>query len=176
MNINLIKPQNKGISDKYSWQLYQYIRKRFPYTKSLNDVRVYWDNISSWDGSITNLDENNINIRQIIIGKMHSNLLSGSRLLTIMGQDKDKYEMFCYHPIGGWKNEQFIDITDWFWKKYIKLGRCLLDKHHNRWWMNDDCRFTYINNTRRCNWCGQWQKKEIKKEVKILRKEKWVNE
>jgi len=60
-----------------------------------------------------------------------------------------------------------------FFKTYIKDGRCIFDREHNGWWKGGDNRFTYINSTRRCNWCGEWQRKRIEKEVKIKQRVVW---
>gem|GEM_PF-6434809 len=72
-----------------------------------------------------------------------------------------------------WKDEEYMDITEWFFKTYEKDGRCIFDREHNKWFLGAENRFTYVNNTRRCNWCGKWQQKEIKKEQTIKQKEVW---
>lgn len=166
--LKLIKPKVKSQSDKYSWQIYQFINKN-------KHSRVYFYNKSRWDGSELELDKDNLNISNIFIGgNQDSNgTICGNSLSTIMGHSREKYTTFSFML---WTDGDFIDITDWFWTEYIKLGRCLFDKNHNGWWTNNGDRFTYINNTRKCNWCGQWQHKDIKKVVKIQRKEKWINQ
>lgn len=165
--LKLIKPKKKGQSDKYSWQLYEFIRRN-----KYKNVYYYKKN---WDGEPTELDPDNISTYQIMVGNMYD-CLSGGRLRTIMSDSKDKYTTFSFHPFGGWSNDEFVNITDWFWDKYIKLGRCLFDKQHVGWWTNDSERYTYINkNSRKCNWCGKWQHREIIKKQKIKREEVWEN-
>lgn len=177
MNINSIKTKYKGESDKYSWQLYQYIIKNFKYIKDLSELQVFFNRKCRITGDDIIFDKNDISLMQIIIGKRHDDeIVSGSNLFSIMGDSRDKYQVYSHHPIAGWKSDQFVDITEWFWKEYVKLGRCLLDKGHDRWWMSEEDRFTYVNNTRRCNWCGQWQEKKVNKVVKIERKTKWINQ
>lgn len=180
MNISLIKPKHNGKSDKYSWQLYQYIVKNFKHTKDLKNIQVFFNNQDRFSGEKIAFNKDDIRLSQIVVGTRHNTdrdkVVSGNNLSTIMGASKNKYTSWSYHPIAGWENEQFEDITVWFWDEYIKLGRCLFDKGHNGWWQGEEDRFIYVNNTRRCDWCGQWQEKKIDKVVKIERKIKWINQ
>lgn len=171
MNLKEIKPKVRGKSDKYSWQLYQYLKKNPTHTK------VFWNRKNySPDGTYSDFSEGQLyKSGRIIIGRMHEELI-GANLGTIMGQGKNKYQSWCYHPFGGWSNDQFEEITDYFWEGYTKLGRCFLDPQHNSWWFSDDKRFIYVNNTRRCNWCGQWQERKIEKVVRVNRNTVWENQ
>lgn len=164
LDIKLVKPKIKGESDKYSWNLWRWLNKykwhRNVYFRITEDSPEF--NI------------NNIKASDLYIGTMDSTGLSGNRLGTILGKGIGKDDCFAFHPIAGWRNDEFIDITDIFWKEYINIGRCLFTEHSGVWIRGDEDRFSYTNNTRKCNWCGKWQHKEIIKEVKIKRHEVWV--
>lgn len=173
IDLNDIKPKVRDESDKYSWNLYRFLDKLFKekdvgkYYK--NQLNVCWLHRSRWDGEYKDLDLNHINLNQvIIIPNGLDNDRSFYSLRSILGQGKA--ERF-YLP---WSKDELTDITEWFFETYKKDGRCIFDREHSGWWQGSDDRFTYINNTRRCNWCGEWHKKEIHKEVIIKRREIWV--
>lgn len=69
-----------------------------------------------------------------------------------------------------------VDITDEFWAAYERDGRCVIDRAHTGWFANDTDRFTFIGNTRRCNWCGEWHTHTLKKSTQIERREVWTSE
>lgn len=160
-----IKPAVKGKSDKYSWFLYNWIKKN-----KFLDLTVWFDTRSILDGKETNFDKKNIHIGQIWIGSAESGWFHGSRLGSILG---GKYQTWA-NP---WMKNTHIDITEWFWEEYLKDGRCIWDRNHDRWIADDENRYIYINNnSRKCRWCGEWQYREIKKEIKIKRSEVWKRE
>ncbi len=166
MDIKLIKPKVKGESDKYSWNLYNWMIKY----KQHKSVFVYLEDGEEFD--INNID---FAPRNIIIGTRYSDgCISGNRLSSIIYKGRGKDDCWAFNKLGGWRYKDFHDISDIFWKKYLKLGRCLLYGHSDMWLQGDDNRYTVVNNTRKCNWCGEWQHKEIKKVVKIERKEVWL--
>jgi hypothetical protein len=173
MDIKKIKPKVKGQSDKYSWNLYKFLEKQVKQRDVGNfapkQLRVYWLHHSFWDGSYLEFNPNKLNHRQIIISPFGGKG-SGYFLSHILpdGMKKECYALSVYHP------DEFSDITNWFFTTYERDGRCIFDREHSGWWSGEENRFTYINNTRRCNWCGQWHKKEIHKIVKIKREEVWV--
>lgn len=174
MNLQKIKPKVKSKSDKYSWSLYRFLEKQVKQKDSgkyvLKQIRVYWIARSWWDGSYLEFNPKNIKgINQIVISP-YGGKGSGYFLSHVMrdGQKKECYSLCVYHP------DELIDITDWFFSTYERDGRCIFDREHNGWWQGEEKRFTYINNTRKCNWCGEWHKKEIVKKVKIKREVNWV--
>ncbi|WHH59137.1 hypothetical protein [Petroclostridium sp. X23] len=173
LDIKFIKPKKKNISDKFSSNLYEFLKAK-PYYD-----RVYWYEIDPIDGTrIQFSEECRFDISNIIIGMARDSdgVVSGRKLSSILMGVKGYKDAHCYHPIGGWDPRNFVDITDWFWDRYFKIGRCLfLD--HDRTFIQDDnnTRWTYINkNSRRCNWCGEWQHRTIVKKVKIERREIWA--
>jgi|GEM_PF-1168993 len=188
MDIKLIKPKDKK-SDKYSIQLYNFLKRNYP-----NGCNVYyistqlkWNNETKETYEVdVPFDENTFNIGDIWIGvteretynngefKGYIDWMYGNLLGTILGYSRNKYTVFA-NP---WNNKKtVIDITDWFWNNYIKIGRCIWDRSHKGWLDNDENRFTHIDqNNRKCNWCGLVQHKEIKEEQIIKRTEIWVSD
>lgn len=160
--LNKIKPTNEKISDKYSSNLYKFIKKyKNKYTK------VFFHPISNWDGSEVKLDMNNLDGSQVYIGEISDEDMTGKSLMNILTGQKI-YTVHCYYNI---KND-LINITDEFWDKYVDVGRCLFIGHNG--WYQDDCntRFTYLDDkTRKCNWCEKIQHKRI--EEMVRKKEIW---
>lgn len=169
MNWEGIKPAIKGESDKYSWNLYNFLNKQTrqrdigKYVKK--QLKVYWLTSSWWDGSYLEFNPDKLILRQVLICPLGNG--SFYNLSTIMRENKAKEWAMIY------RDEALIDITDWFFNTYEQHGRCIFDRGHNGWWQGSDNRYTYVNNTRKCNWCGKWQHKEIHKVVEISRKVTW---
>lgn len=160
MNLNLIKPKIKNESDKYSWNLYKYLKK-YPNSK------VYYDKINSFTDNEQMYNKDNLTKNDVIIGNICENSIVGVTLSQLLM--KVPSMQFWY---GGAKKTH-VDITNQFFNDYIEIGRCLFDSTHDGWLRNTDNRFTYINDEqRKCNWCGIEQHKEKKEVVKII--EKWV--
>lgn len=175
IDLKAIKPKERSKSDKYSWYLYQFLNKLFKekeygkyYQKQLE---IHWLHESRWDGNWLDAPIDGIakfNLNQILI------IPAGKK------NDRSFYHMSAILQKG--RSERFAlpsqwtttDITEWFFDNYKKDGRCVFDREHINFMQGADSRFTYVNNTRRCNWCGEWHKKEIKKEVKIKRRVQWV--
>jgi hypothetical protein len=175
LDLNQIKPKVKGRSDKYSWNLYNFLNKLYKnkddgkYIK--NQMEIVWLTHSRWDKEHLEFDPNNLNkgLSQLLIIPLGiENCRSFYSLNAVLRDGKS--ERFAL----AWKKENLVNITDWFIETYIRDGRCIFDRNHNGWMQGTNNRFTYVNNTRKCNWCGEWHKKEIHKEVTIKRREVWV--
>jgi hypothetical protein len=175
-----IKPKIKGESDKYSWQLYEFLRKNY---NRFGIPNVYYiQTQDSWDSKEEKaiyvdrpFDENDSRLNYIWIGDNHRDgWYYGNKLSNILGCSREKYTVFaCPY----FNNRIIINITEWFWNEYLKIGRCIWDRSHHGWLVNDDKRFIYVNkNSRKCQWCGLWQHREIEKRVKIERKEVWKDD
>lgn len=162
VELNQIKPKEKGVSDKYSWQLYNYFKKN---KFNINSVKVIFDNSSWFDSSYVEFNKEDLNTMQIWIGYVDSEgWILGNSLNSIIGSSNKKYMQWANPWV---KQHEHIDITEWFWNEYIKIGRCIWDKPHNGWLMDDKERFEYIDeDTRKCNWCGLIQHKSIREEIK----------
>lgn len=115
-----IKPKEDRYSDKYSWQLYQFI-KRNGCTKVYYNLKE--DESYDWQNPRWN---------RIYICKELQGDIIGNSLTSIQSPSSDKYKTFCYCESLGYN---LIDITDNFWEMYIKDGRCVLDRTHNAWWV-----------------------------------------
>jgi len=133
MNISDIKSKYNKVSDKYSCNLYGYLKKFN--TVDLMRHRVLWDQT---DGKPLHP----MNIYMLQGGH-------GTTLLNIMWKQWNKY---------WWQPERikgYIDITEEFWKDYISKGRCIFDVSHSTHWEGDEQRFTIIDDdTKECQWCG----------------------
>lgn len=168
MNLSKIKPKLKGESDKYSWNLYKFLNKISKDKYINNQLRIYWNHHSRWDGAHLPFVGELSNTMQLIISP-YGDRGSGYFMNTILHKGNCELFSLCV-----WKHEDLLDITDWFFDTYEKIGRCIFDPEHYKWMLGTENRFTYVNNTRRCNWCGQWQHKEIVKKTRIERREVWV--
>lgn len=170
MDINRIKPKTKNLSDKYSWQLYSFLNNLYKdkiegkYIK--NQLKIYWNTKSRWDGEYVDYLTGDLSTRQIFISS-----LGGTTVGYFMSEvisDK-KPENYWIKPF----ESHLIDITEWFWKEYENKGRCLFYGHSNIWLKGDEDRYTVVNNTRRCEWCGEWQHKTIEVTKRVDRKVVW---
>lgn len=135
-----VRPEIDGKSDKYSWNIYRYLKKNLK-----GNVEVFSDGT------------------QAIIGESYQGEVIGVPLLSLMKNFSSSNYCFSWH----------LTELPKFLNDYQRIGRCLLIPHDHPWYEGEDKRFTYVNNTRRCNWCGQWQHKEIHKVVKREIREEW---
>lgn len=172
IDLNKIKPKVKGESDKYSWNFYNFLnkltRKRVEGKYIKKQLEIHWLHNSRWDGKYLEFNKDKLNINQIIIlpyGKEYGGSFYNLDPILRKGWATE---------FSGLSSSETTDITEWFFKIYERDGRCIFDREHNGWWQGSDNRFTYINNTRKCNWCGQWHKKEIRKVQTIKRVETWI--
>lgn len=178
-----IKPKNLKESDKYSVNLYKFLKKTgynhvyIDLNKGTlekpNIISFEWDkdNVIDYDiyiGSnimddiIYNEDNTkSLNLGQVIAKPLWS-ILQGNKL----------YQTGCYCAFGHYYvKRDFLEITDEFWNRYKDIGRCLFLKHE-KVCLGDENRFTQINALyRKCNWCGKIQEKHIKE--KIIKQEVW---
>lgn len=145
--LSKIKPEENGYSDKYSWQLYQFVKRN-------GCIKVYY-NLKADEPYDLNVPRWN----RIYICKNTCGDIIGNSLVAIQSPSKDKYSLFSYDDSNGYN---LIDATDEFWDMYIHDGRCVLDRTHTGWWNGSGDRFDIIDeNTKRCTWCGQILKKEV---------------
>lgn len=172
LKLNDIKPKDGKNSDKYSINLYRFMKKN--YHKEQSCDRVYAIQWSIMDGSLEPFDKSNPKAHQLFIGKLRDDgFMTGRKLSNIISGGKDYKSCYAMLP-NSYPNA--IDVTEWFWSEYIKIGRALWDPQGQMYMIGDSDRFTYVGNTRRCNWSGKWFKKEIEKVVKIKRIENWVEQ
>lgn len=134
-----VQPRTRGESDKYSWNIYRYLKRH-----TGDDIRVF---------------------KGFIIGQKSSGGIIGNFIKELMS---------TYNRQEYWFGDEWelLEEPNWL-EKYQRVGRCLLIPHDFVWYEGEDTRFTYVNNTRKCNWCGQWQHKELHKVVKREIREEW---
>lgn len=181
LDISKIKPKNIKKSDKYSSQIYRYIKKNPEcfgiYYVSTQDI---YDHES--DGFVEkecDFDINNFRGDKLWLGyieretnsKGYIDWLYGNTLSTITSSvSKNRYEIFA-NP---WLNKKkVIDVTKEFWEHYIKVGRCVYVDHNREFCLHDEGRFEYLNDGhRKCNWCGA--EEQLIKKIKTYEVNEWL--
>lgn len=167
-DLNRIKPNNIKVSDKFSRKLYKQLKDISK--EKYHNIKIYWNTSSRWDGSHMPF-ENVISsdgfttLNQVMVSP-DGNKRTGYFLSSIITGNKKAERFALPHT---W---ELIDITDWFFDTYEKIGRCMYSPH-NGWLAEDDGRFTYVNNTRKCNYCGEWQQRHVEKVQTIKRVSSW---
>ena len=150
MKISDIKPQEHGVSDKYSWHFYRHLKAQGM------KQRILWDNS---DGRP--MHPMSIYVLNGTIGNTLQSIMWGSKNIVC----------FSMHPL-----DTYVDITESFWKSYVSKGRCMFDENHSsKWWVGDKHRYQSINrNSKRCRWCGVILRRNIVTTKVIERNEEWV--
>lgn len=159
LELNMIKPKNVKKSDKYSSQIYKYLKHNPNYRKVWFDTSSY--DIDSGKCVNESFDINSINMRNIYFGIPACDSTICIRGKCVMGLvSGNRGSQVTYSYIGN-KNSYYIDITKEFYEKYIEIGRCIYG--HNRYIRDEDEKFTYISEKhRKCNWCGKEEYLETK--------------
>lgn len=158
IDLSKIKPKNIKKSDKYSKAIYKYLKDN-PW-----DRRVWYDKCcydsDSGNYVLKEFDINNVNSSNLYFGMPNSNAVTHitgkcvSSLLSECRGCQETYSYICH------KDSQFVEVTEEFFEKYIKDGRCVCS-HRDR--SCSEQQFTYLDDThRKCNWCGIEQHEETK--------------
>lgn len=159
-----IKPAKKNESDKYSWQLFQFVSKH----KNLAERVFVQKRDYNPKGEISKA-----NTSDIIIGSYWADddSMCGNSLGNIISPSRDKYQRNCYlNKRLGW---DLVERTDEFWQGYIDIGRCFLDKEHRYCFTGN--RWDYIDSDNRvCKWCGH--KQHIERYTFTEERERWIDE
>ena len=163
-----IRPAVNGISDKFSWRLYQRALKR-------GRERVY---ISAWNNIIGDAFEPDFQALKagcrkqrawlMIGGEVHpEGFVSAKRLQCATRKGMGAIgELWSYGP--GHRPEKWLDITDWFWDAYQRQGRCIIHGDQAHSWIK-------INrNARKCEYCGKHERRHVNTIKKIERREVWL--
>jgi len=144
MNINDIKPKTQGKSDKYSWNLYAYLKK------NRGTHRILWDNSKD-----KQLNPMYIYVLQGTIGRSLQSIMWNVRGDT-----------YCY---SAFPLDTYADITDTFWESYVAKGRCVFLSHSHPWIQGDEHRYTMLDDdTKVCQWCGEVLRKRVETVVKTV--------
>lgn len=162
------RPAERKKTDKYSWRLYQRILKK-------GRERVY---ISTWCNTwgveftpdLEQLKQGcGKQISQIMIGREIEPVgwFGGRIAYQIMRTGTRVDESFAYSG-EGFMTKNWLDITDWYWSEYERIGVCLYGQlgrgHH----------FIRINrNSRKCEHCGKHERRQILTKKTIERREVW---
>ena len=161
MDLNSIKPKNLKISDKYSANLYKYLKKN-------PNARIYMSKRCLIKDIPIEYGEGSLNTYNTFVGQIYDDFLSGNKLMEILQKNTNNHWAFMLSQL------DLEDITEQFFCDYKSIGRCLWDKNHHRSMRYDDNRFTYINeDSRICNWCGQSHTKRIETETSVKEYEIW---
>jgi hypothetical protein len=143
---------------KYSPNLSKFLKK----PRNKNYQRVYLKKLDNYNKPVSEWRSN-----LIYIGRLFDDgYLHGARLSSILCGDFDTWAFAVGNGV--------TDITDQFWMAYERDGRCVIDRSHAMHFQTSDDRYTVINNTRRCNWCGQWHVRHVEKLTKIERRDVWL--
>mgnify|MGYP000406658812 CR=1 FL=1 len=170
MDIKQFKPKNIKRSDKFSANLFKFMRKNESW-----GLHVYSPQID-WNMNFQKFNYDDPRTRSIYIGfRDDQGWLVGRCLADIICADRNVTECYAYSP---GKDDVFyrnmIEISDWFFTEYARIGRALWDKEGANFMIGSENRFTIVGNTKRCNWSGRWYEKKITKKQTTERKEKWV--
>lgn len=132
------QPKVKGQSDFYSWNLfrwlrYQHAKKTHPTIRVYKSPRIY---------------------SPYVIGyRNHDGDIIGIRLKELCSSESNRQfpNVFCYG------NQDWQDVTDWFWGEYERIGVCAI---HGDW--AHDWEYLKDRSARMCKHCGKIEKKKIK--------------
>lgn len=157
-----IRPSVKGKSDKFSWRLYQRALKK-------GREKVYlmaWNNISgAQTPDIDGMRSGFVSANVLAFGWIEdgANWFHGStvRQVCTTGAPRHDWAYGPCHRVGEW-----VEVTDWFWTEYQRIGRCLFYKYEHK--------FVEINrNSRKCEYCGKHERRKVETIKKVERKEVW---
>lgn len=157
---NRFKPAVKGKSDKFSWRFHKRMLK-------YGRESVYLMAWNFLDGKKEiSLDDLKgfVSAARIAVGcKDGGDWLCGDTLSGICkeGGSTNGWAFGPMHNVAEW-----IDITDWFWTNYERHGRCMFFKHLHSW-------ISINRNSRKCEWCGTHERREVETIKRIERRDKW---
>jgi hypothetical protein len=133
--IKEIKPEIKGKSDKFSWNLYNWLKK------NPNLYRIYK---ATWN-PVSGIGEPD----SYYVGNMEDGWFSGLMLMRVCCGSKHAYAFGKAHDIDNW-----IDITNEFYEKYREMGVCAIPNYYtcHNWEYKG-------KTTRQCKNCGIIEKR-----------------
>lgn len=142
--ISSIRPQTTNPREKYSWNLYRFLRRK----EVRENIRVYEGKASNTESiqyffAVTKCaspqeDTGNVGIFEFILRTR---------------RDNEKIEMlsYCDHDFSSMK-----DVTEKFLQEYQKIGKCAFHEPEHELYIRNTDRFEIIDDkTRRCKWCGK---------------------
>lgn len=63
------------------------------------------------------------------------------------------------------------EIAD-FWERYGRIGRCVIDEAHDRYFVGDKTRWEVNGDERRCLWCGEHVQR-LRRWLETVERERW---
>lgn len=147
--LKLIKPEKDKASDKYSWLLYQRVKKN-----GIEDV--YVSTWSAFDGHnpkrVESIDLGNTPSGLIMIGLMDGVFFHGNSLANIWTPRRPRND-WAFGPAH--HTSEWVDVTDRFWSEYIEYGRCRFTKMAHDYELSDD------GMSKTCRFCGDLRMKKV---------------
>ena len=152
--LNNINPNQNPYNAKYSHGTY-----RFLFNNKNKDIKVYWKKTSYIDGEVTDFNKNNIRFYPTQIYFMYESNgdwlgVSWTRIM------QNKYKVSDYTCF--MSEDEFEDITEFFFSEYLRIGRCLFDQKHINFLLGKDYnyvtkeeRFETVDGIKKCRWCGK---------------------
>ena len=164
-----VKPAVARCSDKYSWLLFRYLKR----AKRPDHLRVLAHQGCRADNkTFRPFSKDNAQPAQLFIGFMDDGWGCGAFLDDIIGA-RIRVSSAAFSPC---VFVYAVDVTDWFWPVYQRIGRCIWDMEHDGFMADTRGRFQVEpgGKARVCNWCGQRQTLVTK--IKRIRERTWVKE
>lgn len=147
-DLSLYKPQKDYVSDKYSANLYRWVRqwqRRYKHWGPQPAVAMMSD--ISFDPAAS--------LRRALIGFQDDGWFVGAQVSRILCDPFPKGDIPSQHIWAWMPKDVGPDITKWFWPEYQSVGRCIFDREHSGWLSHDEGRFDSLNEQHRwCRWCG----------------------
>ena len=138
IDIKKFKPKVKGKSDKFSWNLYKWLKA------NPNHYRIYKSTWCPVMGIVEKPDRYYIGYRD-----GQSKWVSAIMLMRVCCGQKQSAAYGGAHGTDDW-----IDITDEFYKEYEEKGVCAIPDYNNHNWENHGL------TKRKCLNCGRVEKRE----------------
>lgn len=153
IDLRLIKPQNLRKSDKYSKNIYKYLKDNPRLMRVWCDESPFDDTDPLYEGCVRKpFDVNNMDLRNLYFGLPEPGTVCilGKSINSLIHGGRGSQETFSYI---GPKCTKYVEVTKEFYEKYIEIGRCIYG--HRLHLQDDEDRFTYLDDKhRKCNWCG----------------------
>lgn len=153
-DLSEVKPAVAGRSDKYSWNLYRWLRKQ--------SKDRWWPHIGVYRPPATEP------CRRLIVGyrpPSEGGWIYGSYMNSVLCSGTKEIYAFAPPTLLA----TYDDITAEFWADYLRIGRCIFDPNHTWGMIGDEARFSSLSpSKRRCNWCGATMHRHTRREVKTV--------
>ncbi|GFN32447.1 hypothetical protein [Paenibacillus xylaniclasticus] len=170
--LSQIKPFGSDENGKYNKKLYGLLKKIRNNKYENSNIRIWFNMVSRWDGTVIDFHKNihkKISIPSQIMIDPSGQMISGYFLPECLKKGSPtRFSLCAFHP------NQMIDVTDWFFDTYSRIGHCMFDNNHHDFENHYNQRYYIINkNSRKCRFCGEHFKRHIKKYVEVKKYEVW---